>query len=89
MPKLISIPLANRFNIKFDEFYLNAYSLKKYKTPYQDSKSKVNADIKKLSEQYKTVKMRDMKMLLLSELLPKKENQMLKSLHVKEITKFD
>lgn len=89
MTKPISVSLANRFNIKLDEFYLDAYALKKYKTTYEESKTKVNADIKKLSEDFKTIKVRDIKMLLISELLPRKESDELKSLHVKEITKFD
>ena len=45
MSKTISVALANRFNIKLEESLLDSYSLKKYNTLYEESKTNVNKDI--------------------------------------------
>lgn len=87
--KMISITLARKNdNKKFPESTLDAYSLKKYKTLYNDSKTKVNADIKALSVKYKTVVPKDITMLLFAEMLPKKEREIFLEKHLKEITEF-
>ncbi len=57
--------------IKLNLYLLDAYALKKYGTSYVDSKSKVNDDIRKLSETKKTHKLSDMKLLITAELLGK------------------
>ena len=74
MNKTISVALANRFNIKLEESLLDSYSLKKYNTLYKESKTDVNKDIKSLSEKYNTITVRDIKMLIIAEMLPNKKN---------------
>ncbi len=89
MNKLISITLARRTDSKkFPESTLDAYALNKYKTFYQESKTKVNADIKALSIKYQTVVPKDITMLLFSETLLAKEKKIYLEKHLKEITKF-
>lgn len=72
---IIPIKLKDNIGIKIDSLYLDAYSLKKYKNLYKDSKTQVNKDIKNLSERYKTTFVKDIKMLIISELLNKKEKE--------------
>ena len=88
MSKTISVALANRFNIKLEESLLDSYSLKKYNTLYEESKTDVNKDIKSLSEKYNTITVRDIKMLIIAEILPTKNKKQLLDKHKKEITKF-
>lgn len=88
MNTLISIALAKRFNIKLEESLLDSYSLKKYNTFYKESKTEVNADIKVLSEKYHTRTVRDIKMLIVAEMLPIKNKKQLLDKHKKEITEF-
>ena len=88
MSKTISVALANRFNIKLEESLLDSYSLKKYNTLYEESKTNVNRDIKSLSEKYSTITVRDIKMLIVAEMLPSKNKKQLLDKHKKEITKF-
>lgn len=83
-----SIGLVNRVNIQMDDFYLDAYSFQKYKTPYFDNKTKINAEIKALSEDNQTTKVRDIKMLMLSEMLSEKNKRDFLFLHQRKITKF-
>ena len=52
MSKTISVALANRFNIKLEESLLDSYSLKKYNTLYEESKTNVNRDIKSFVGRY-------------------------------------
>lgn len=66
---LLSISLMNRMTIKIDEFYLDAYSIHKYQTFYLESKTKVRADIKQLSEKYKVTDVRSIKILLFEAIL--------------------
>lgn len=76
MSKLINISLGSKGEQrKFPETTLDAYSLKKYKTPYQDSKSKVNEDIRKLSVKYNTIIPKEITALLFAEMLPQKEKK--------------
>jgi len=87
--KQISIALAKRKDSKkFPESTLDAYALKKYSTLYQESKTKVNADIKVLSVTYQTVVPKDIVMLLFAEMLPLKSRKIFLDKHSKEITKF-
>jgi len=87
--KQISISLARRTDSKkFPESTLDAYALKKYNTLYQESKTKVNADLKALSIAYKTVVPKDIVMLLFAEMLPIKNRKIYLDKHSKEITKF-
>lgn len=87
---MVSVGIAKRINIKLEHFLLNTYSIKKYKTLYEESKTQVNKDIKLFSEKYQTTKVKDIKMLMMFELLDnKKDKQVLLELHQKEITKFD
>lgn len=89
MSKMVNISLARRTdNKKFLESTLDAYSLKKYKTFYQDSKTQVNADIKTLSKKYQTVVPKDITMLLFAEMLPSKDKKTFLDKHSKKITKF-
>ena len=88
MSKTISVALVNRFNIKLEESLLDSYSLKKYNTLYEESKTNVNKDIKSLSEKYNTITVRDIKMLIIAEMLPNKNKKQLLDKHKKEITKF-
>ena len=88
MSKTISVALANRFNIKLEESLLDSYSLKKYNTLYEESKTNVNKDIKSLSEKYNTITVRDIKMLIIAEMLPSKNKKQLLDKHKKEITEF-
>lgn len=89
MSKMVNISLARRTdNKKFLESTLDAYSLKKYKTFYQDSKTQVNADIKALSKKYQTVVPKDITMLLFAEMLPSKDKKTFLDKHLKKITKF-
>jgi len=88
MSKTISIALANRYNIKLEESLLDSYSLKKYNTFYEESKTEVNADIKALSEKYHTRTVRDIKMLIVAEFLPLKNKKILLDKYKKEITEF-
>ena len=85
MSKTISVALANRFNIKLEESLLDSYSLKKYNTLYEESKTNVNKDIKSLSEKYNTITVRDIKMLIIAEMLPNKNKKQLLDKHKKEI----
>ena len=76
MSKLISISLGSKVEQrKFPETTLDAYSLKKYKTFYQDSKNKVNEDIRKLSDKYNTIIPKEITALLFAEMLPGKERK--------------
>jgi len=88
MSKLISIALGRRYNIKLEESLLDSYSLKKYNTFYEESKTEVNADIKALSEKYHTRTVRDIKMLIVAEFLPLKNKKILLDKYKKEITEF-
>lgn len=86
---MISITLARRTDSKkFPQSTLDAYSLKKYKTLYKASKTKVNADLKALSIKHQTIVPKDITMLLFGELLPTKERKIYLETHLKEITKF-
>ena len=86
---MISITLARRTDSKkFPESTLDAYTLKKYKTLYEPSKTKVNSDLKSLSIKYQTVVPKDIAMLLFAEMLPSKEKNIYLERHLKEITKF-
>ena len=86
---MISINLAIRTDSKkFPQSTLDAYSLKKYKTLYQVSKTKVNADLKALSVKYSTIVPKDITMLLFAEMLLSKEKKIYLDIHLKEITKF-
>lgn len=87
--KIISINLARRTDSKkFPQSTLDAYSLKKYKTLYQASKTKVNADMKALSIKYQTIVPKDITMLLLAEMLSSQKKKIYLDTHLKEITKF-
>lgn len=86
---MISITLARRTDSKkFAESTLDAYSLRRYKTLYQESKTKVNADIKALSIKYQTVVPKDITMLLFAEMLPQKQKEIYLEKHSKDITHF-
>ena len=61
---MISINLAENETKKFPQSTLDAYSLKKYKILYSESKSKVRADIKNLSVKYNTIIPKDITALL-------------------------
>lgn len=87
--KMVSITLARKNdNKKFPESTLDAYSLKKHKTLYSDSKTKVNADLKALSVKHQTVVPKDITMLLFAEMLPKNEREIFLKKHLKEISEF-
>ncbi|MDX9744850.1 MAG: hypothetical protein RBT59_13595 [Arcobacteraceae bacterium] len=87
---MISITLARKNdNKKFNESTLDAYSLRKYKTLYCESKTKVNADLKALSVKYQTVTPKDITMLLFAEMLSGKDKNLFLEKHLKEISKFD
>lgn len=76
MQKLINISLGSKVEQrKFSETTLDAYALKKYKTLYQDSKSKVNEDIRKLSVKYNTIIPKEITALIFAEMLPAKEKK--------------
>lgn len=85
---MISINLSENESKKFPQSTLDAYSLKKYKTLYEDSKSKVRADIKQLSIKYNTIIPKDITTLLFAEMLPTKEKKEFIEIHKKEFTKF-
>ena len=85
---MISINLAENESKKFPQSTLDAYSLKKYKTLCEDSKSKVRADIKQLSIKYNTIIPKDITALLFAEMLPTKEKKEFIEIHKKEFTKF-
>ena len=85
---MISINLAENESKKFPQSTLDAYSLKKYKTLYEDSKSKVRVDIKQLSIKYNTIIPKDITALLFAEMLPTKEKKEFIEIHKKELTKF-
>jgi hypothetical protein len=89
--KQYSITLRQKpkpINKKFLESTLDAYSLKKYRTLYQDNKTKVNNDIVKLSIKCDTVVPKDITMLLFAQMLPPKDKIIYLEKHKKEITKF-
>ena len=85
---MISINLAENESKKFPQSTLDAYSLKKYKTLYEDSKSKVRADIKNLSINYNTIVPRDIMVLIFAEMLPTKEKKEFLEIHKKDFAKF-
>ncbi len=88
MNNIISVNLAENKSKKFPLSTLDAYSLKKYKTLYEDSKSKVRADIKNLSINYNTIVPRDIMVLIFAEMLPTKEKKEFLEIHKKDFAKF-
>lgn len=58
--------------VKFNNYLLDAYALKKHGKLYEYVKSEVNEDIRAMSEKHKTHKVSDMKFFIISELLPNK-----------------
>lgn len=85
---MISVNLADNESKKIPLSALDAYALKKYKTFYESSKSKVRADIKQLSIKYNTIIPKDITVLLFSEMLPPKEKKEFLEIHKKDFTKF-
>ena len=85
---MISVNLSENESKKFPQSTLDAYSLKKYKTLYSESKSKVKADIKNLSVKYNTIIPKDITALLFAEMLPTKEKKEFLEIHKKDFTKF-
>ncbi len=85
---MISINLAENETKKFPQSTLDAYSLKRYKILYSESKSKVRADIKNLSVKYNSIIPKDITALLFAEMLPNKEKKEFIEIHKKEFTKF-
>jgi len=86
--KQVSISLARRNESrKFPESTLDAYSLKKYNTFYQESKTKVNADIKALSIKYQTIVPKEITMLLFAEMLPLKTRKIFLEKYSKWLSK--
>lgn len=69
MIKMVSINLPNNEVRKLPESTLDAYSLKKYNTFYEDSKTQVREDIRALSAEYNTIIPKDITVILFSELL--------------------
>lgn len=88
MNNMISINLVENETKKFPQSTLDAYSLKKYKTLYYESKSKVRADIKSLSIKYNTIIPKDVTTLLFAEMLQAKEKKEFIEIHKKHFTKF-
>jgi hypothetical protein len=88
MSKLISINLAENETKKFPQSTLDAYSLKRYKTLYNESKTKVRADIKNLSIKYNTIIPKDITAILFGEMLPIKEKKEFIDIHKKDFEKF-
>lgn len=84
-----SVKIANRLSIKLELFYLNSYSLAKYKTLYLDNQKKVNRDLLKFSVKYRTTKVKDIKKLLISNLLPNEERKCFLSSYRLNFTEFD
>ncbi len=85
---MISINLSENETKKFPQSTLDAYSLKRYKILYSESKSKVRADIKNLSVKYNTIIPKDITALLFAKMLPTKEKKEFIEIHKKEFTKF-
>ncbi len=84
-----SITIANRISVKIDNYLLDAFSFQKHKSTYLENKTAINTTIKALSEKHKTTKVRDIKMLIISEILSKEDKKKLLFLYEKEITKFN
>lgn len=80
---MISVNLLKNETKKFPQTTLDAYSLKKYKTFYEESKGKVRADIKALAIKYGTNVPKDITALLFAEMLPTKEKKEFLKVHAK------
>jgi len=85
---MISVNLADNECKKISLSTLDAYSLKKYKTFYEESKSKVRVDIKNLSVKYNTIVPKDITVLLFAEMLSKNEKKEFLEAHEKDFIKF-
>lgn len=86
MPKVKSIKLSGNISIKLEEDLLDIYAVKKFDTPYASAKKKVNSDLQKLSREYNTTAVKDIRFLIMLNLLPKQKKEAILSLYSDRFT---
>lgn len=69
----IKITIQNRIRLNIEIYFLDIYSLSKYKKHYVDVKEKVNKDIIALTKKHNIEKIGDVRFILMNELLEDKE----------------
>ncbi len=76
-----SIKLDNNSVTKIDTYLLDALALKRYKKPYAEVMKQVNKDVRNLSNIYNTYTVKDIRFLLILELLSPKDKHELSILY--------
>ncbi len=72
--------IKKSLSIKIEYYLLELYALKKYKTSYETSKEKVNADVRKLSKDNNTQIAKEIKALIILEFVSTKHKNIVKDL---------
>ncbi|RLD47230.1 MAG: hypothetical protein DRI86_00865 [Bacteroidetes bacterium] len=84
--KVTKITIQKRIRLNIENYFLDAYALKKYKKPYEDcvdnGRNKVLDDINKLTKDMDVTKIGEVRLLIISELLGGESKKKIRSKYI-------